>query len=112
MSCLICALVDFGQILAGLGDEQGCIRSISISKAMVHKGKSLWGAVAEKGTRMGCYFGGSELSECVCVNVSVYSRMCLCMHVCEQIYCMCVCLLCVSSVCIHMFIWLLWKESK
>ena len=49
MCCLLYVLVDFGQILAGLGDEPGHICSISIYKAMVVvlTGKSLWGAVEE-----------------------------------------------------------------
>ena len=63
--CLLYALVDFGQILAELGDEPGHICSISIYKPMALKGKSLWGAVAERGTGMGCYFGGGKHSECV-----------------------------------------------
>ena len=65
MCCLLYALVDSGQILAGLGDEPGHMCSISIYKPMVLKGKSLWGAVAEEGTGMGCYFRGSKLSEYV-----------------------------------------------
>ena len=45
--CLLYAPVDFGRILAELGDEPGHICSISVCKAMVLKGKSLWGAVEE-----------------------------------------------------------------
>ena len=63
MNCLLCALVDFGQILADLGNEPGHIRSISIYKPMVLRGKSLWGAATEEGTGMGCHIGGSEHGE-------------------------------------------------
>ena len=109
MSCLICALVDFGQILAELGDEPGHIHSIPIYKPMVLEGKSLWGAVTEEGTGMGCYFGGSEHSECVCACVCVCTHVSVCLCVCVLVVCVsmcayillvCVCVTCVYS-CVH-----------
>ena len=101
MCCLLYALVDFGQILAELGDEPGHICSIPIYKSMVLEGKSLWGAVTEEGTGMGCHIGGSKHSECVCAHMclSVCVSVCWCVFVSMCAY---ILLVCVRHLCVFM----------